>query len=68
LTLSLQSGESAPCDSQIDWAALEHPLHREVQRLIVDLNRLYAHEPALYVLDNDSAGFRWLVLPLARSR
>ncbi len=37
-------------------------MHRGVQRLVADLNRLYAHEPALHVLDNDSAGFRWLVV------
>ena len=28
-------------DGQLDWAALEHPLHRGVQRLVGDLNRLY---------------------------
>jgi 1,4-alpha-glucan branching enzyme len=49
-------------DSQIDWAALEHPLHRGVQRLIADLNRLYVHEPALHALDSDGAGFSWLVV------
>jgi len=49
-------------DGEIDWAALEHPLHRGVQRLIADLNRLYAGEPALHVLDNDSSGFGWLVV------
>ena len=35
-------------DGEIDWAALEHPLHRGVQRLIADLNRLYIQEPALH--------------------
>ncbi|HEY6452431.1 MAG TPA: 1,4-alpha-glucan branching protein GlgB [Steroidobacteraceae bacterium] len=48
-------------DNQVDWAALEHPLHRGVQRLIGDLNRLYGSEPALHALDCDSAGFRWIV-------
>ncbi len=49
-------------DGEIDWPALEHPLHRGVQRLITDLNRLYVHEPALHMLDNESAGFGWLVV------
>ncbi|HEY1725826.1 MAG TPA: 1,4-alpha-glucan branching protein GlgB [Steroidobacteraceae bacterium] len=48
-------------DGQLDWAALDHPLHRGVQLLVSDLNRLYRQEPALHVLDSDSAGFRWLV-------
>jgi 1,4-alpha-glucan branching enzyme len=47
---------------QLDWAALEHPLHRGVQRLIGDLNRLYRHEPALHRLDCEGTGFRWLVV------
>jgi 1,4-alpha-glucan branching enzyme len=48
-------------DGQVDWAALEHPLHRGVQRLIVDLNGLYSAEAALHALDCDSAGFRWII-------
>ncbi len=48
-------------DGELDWQALEHPLHRGVQRLVTDLNRLYRSETALHELDTDSAGFRWLV-------
>jgi 1,4-alpha-glucan branching enzyme len=48
-------------DSQLDWAALDDPLHRGVQRLIGDLNHFYRSEPALHALDGDAAGFRWLV-------
>ncbi len=32
-----------------------------VQRLIKDLNRVYAEQPALHATDSDPAGFRWLV-------
>ena len=49
-------------EGEIDWAALEHPLHRGVQRLIADLNHLYAREPALHALDSDGSAFRWLVV------
>jgi 1,4-alpha-glucan branching enzyme len=48
-------------DGQLDWVALEHPLHRGVQTLVADLNRVYRQEPALHVFDSDSAGFRWIV-------
>jgi len=48
-------------DGQLDWAALEHPLHRGVQQLVGDLNRLYREQPALHVFDCDSAGFRWII-------
>jgi 1,4-alpha-glucan branching enzyme len=47
-------------DSSIDWAALDHPLHAGVQRVVADLNRLYREEPALHVFDCDSSGFRWI--------
>ena len=49
-------------DGELDWVALEHPLHRGVQRLVADLNRLYRQEPALHQLDCDGEGFRWLVV------
>jgi 1,4-alpha-glucan branching enzyme len=48
-------------DGSVDWAALDHPLHAGVQRLVADLNRLYREESALHVFDCDSAGFRWIV-------
>jgi 1,4-alpha-glucan branching enzyme len=47
-------------DGELDWAALDHPLHSGVQRLIADLNRVYREESALHVFDCDSAGFRWI--------
>jgi 1,4-alpha-glucan branching enzyme len=48
-------------DGQIDWEALDHPMHSGVQRLIADLNRLYREERALHGLDSDPAGFHWMV-------
>jgi len=47
-------------DGELDWAALDHPLHSGVQRLIADLNRVYREESALHVFDCDGAGFRWI--------
>ena len=46
-------------DGEIDWGLLEDPAHAGLQRLVGDLNRLYASEPALHRTDSDPAGFRW---------
>jgi len=48
-------------DAEIDWPLLGDPAHAGVQRLVRDLNRLYAAEPALHVRDARADGFRWLV-------
>ena len=49
-------------DHSLDWHLLERPLHRGVQALVRDLNRLYRTLPALHELDCDAAGFEWLVM------
>ena len=35
--------------------------HQGVRRLVRDLNNVYRHFPALHQLDNDGAGFEWIV-------
>jgi 1,4-alpha-glucan branching enzyme len=47
-------------DRSLDWHLLEGPLHRGVQKLVGDLNRLYRAEPALHQLDCDEKGFEWI--------
>jgi 1,4-alpha-glucan branching enzyme len=44
----------------LDWHLLEWDLHRGVQRMVMDLNHLYAAEPALHQVDFDWHGFEWL--------
>jgi 1,4-alpha-glucan branching enzyme len=44
----------------LDWHLLEQPGHSGVQALVRDLNRLYREEPALWELDFEPDGFRWL--------
>ena len=46
----------------IDWHLTERPRHAGVQRLVRDLNHVYRDHPQLWELDNDPAGFRWLVV------
>jgi 1,4-alpha-glucan branching enzyme len=48
-------------DAQLDWALLDHPDHAGLHRLVGDLNRLYAAEPALHASDCDPAGFAWVI-------
>jgi 1,4-alpha-glucan branching enzyme len=48
-------------DGQVDWHLLSDPAHAGVQRLVRDLNHLYATEPALHARDTEGTGFRWIV-------
>ncbi len=61
-------------DQSLDWHLLERDDHRGVQALVRDLNRLHRELPALYQMDCEDLGFRWIdcqdhansVLSLAR--
>ncbi|CCF19935.1 1,4-alpha-glucan branching enzyme [Pseudorhizobium banfieldiae] len=48
-------------DSSVHWDLLDDPMHAGVQRLIRDLNHLYADEPALQYGDLHPEGFEWAV-------
>jgi 1,4-alpha-glucan branching enzyme len=47
-------------DASLDWHLLADPMHRSVQTLVRDLNRLYRSLPALHSLDCESGGFSWI--------
>ncbi len=47
-------------ETSLDWHLLERPEHAGVQALVRDLNRAYRAEPALWELDIEPLGFRWL--------
>jgi 1,4-alpha-glucan branching enzyme len=47
-------------DQSIAWHLLDRPEHAGMHALVRDLNRIYRSEPALYELDHDPHGFRWL--------
>ncbi|WP_419819119.1 1,4-alpha-glucan branching protein GlgB [Glaciibacter flavus] len=44
----------------LDWWILDQPSHRGLFDLVGALNRVYREHPALWALDNDSAGFSWI--------
>ena len=44
----------------VDWLAQPHWGHHGLQELVKDLNAIYKATPALWELDQDPAGFRWI--------
>ena len=49
-------------DASISWHLLDNPRHAGMQRLVRDLNRVYAAETALHATDSDPAAFAWAVV------
>jgi 1,4-alpha-glucan branching enzyme len=47
-------------ETSLEWHLLEYPEHQGLQRLVADLNRLYARESALHEVDFDWTGFEWI--------
>ncbi|MGZ4334821.1 MAG: alpha amylase C-terminal domain-containing protein, partial [Gaiellaceae bacterium] len=47
-------------DGSLHWNLLEYAEHEGVQSLVRDLNRIYRDTPALWEVDFEPAGFRWL--------
>jgi 1,4-alpha-glucan branching enzyme len=47
-------------DDSIDWHLLDEPIHAGLLRFVKDLNETYRREPALFELDYDAVGFRWI--------
>ncbi len=47
-------------DESLDWHLLSQPAHTGVRDVVAELNRVQRSNPALWSLDHDSAGFRWL--------
>jgi len=48
-------------DCPLDFHLLEFPLHKGIQLLVRDLNRLHQTQPALHARDCEPEGFRWIV-------
>ena len=47
-------------DKTLDWYVLEYPLHKGIQNLVTDLNKLYKSSTALHQYDFDDNGFAWI--------
>lgn len=46
--------------AELDWHLLQYPMHEGAARFVRDMNRLVQAEKALYELDHDPRGFRWI--------
>ncbi len=44
----------------LDWWLLDQPLHYRIHAQVKEMNAIYRANPALWALDHDPAGFRWL--------
>jgi 1,4-alpha-glucan branching enzyme len=47
-------------DESLEWHLLDYPPHSGLKRWVVDLNRFYQGQPALYELDFEQTGFEWI--------
>ena len=44
----------------LDWWVLDQPAHQGIQKLVVDLNKLYVQLPELWEQDQEPNGFSWI--------
>jgi 1,4-alpha-glucan branching enzyme len=47
-------------DRSLDWHLLDYEEHLGIQKFVADLNKVYRGTPALWELDSDPEGFRWI--------
>ena len=47
-------------DESLEWGVLKYPYHSGIRRWVIDLNRLYRSEAALYQQDFSRDGFHWM--------
>jgi 1,4-alpha-glucan branching enzyme len=47
-------------EKSLDWGVLDFEMHRDLQKYIKDLNKLYKSEKALFEIDSTYEGFEWI--------
>jgi len=47
-------------DISLDWHLLQNYKNKRLQKWVQDLNHIYKSEPALYELDFDDKGYKWI--------
>ncbi len=46
--------------SQLDWYLLDNEMHKKLQKMVIDLNKIYTEYPQLYEIDYSFEGFKWI--------
>jgi 1,4-alpha-glucan branching enzyme len=44
----------------LDWYVLDYAPHQGIQKMLIDLNRIYRNTPALHRHDFETKGFEWI--------
>jgi 1,4-alpha-glucan branching enzyme len=47
-------------DDSLQWHLLDYPLHKGIQQLVKDLNKLYRQEKGLHEMNYEANGFEWI--------
>ena len=47
-------------DRSLPWNLLDDPPHRDFERFVAELGRIYREQPALWRRDPDPGGFQWI--------
>ncbi len=47
-------------DSQLDWDLLNYDNHKKLQKMIIDLNKIYKENSEFYSIDYSFEGFQWI--------
>ncbi len=47
-------------DSELDWYLLDFEKHRKLQKIVIDLNKIYIENPEFYEIDYNFNGFQWI--------
>lgn len=45
---------------ELDWNLLDYPMHKNLKKYVIDLFHIYGKEKALYELDHNPEGFKWI--------
>ena len=62
LFMGSEFGQSAEWnfENSLDWHLLQYDYHKEIKKVITDLNQLYKSSPALYEKQFSGEGFEWI--------
>jgi 1,4-alpha-glucan branching enzyme len=60
MTTDIAQYDEWNCETAVEWNLLDLDLNKKLNLFVQDLNRLYTNHPALFEIDFESDGFRWI--------